>query len=311
MKLPQTKIKTIPTILGLGLLFTAIFLGLTIFFYNQEFKKKIDLINSPKNIQIVNISDSSATIIWETATETTSSLLWGKDKKLNSSVSDDRDQTELKPHQVHIHTLKNLDSDTLYEFQIKNNNSLSKKSSFKTSKRLLSQTESLAKISLVNKPIIGKILDQSLEPTKEALVLLNLSQASPLATVTSTAGNFILPLVDLRSTDLNNYLTVENSLPAELKIYKNNRVTKAKIILPLNEVLPPIILGQETDLTHATSSAAVKKNPIDLNGDGKINAVDLSIIIANLGKRGDNSADLNSDQIVDQKDLDIISKALK
>lgn len=311
MKLPQERPKTIPTILGLGLLFTAIFLGLAIFFYNQEFKKRIDLINGAKNIQIVNISDTSATIIWETSSETRSLLLWGKDGNLSNSVNDDRDQGSIKPHQVHIHTLKNLASESLYEFQIKNNNSLSKKFSFKTARSLPSQTEGLVKSSLANKPIVGKILDPSLEPTQEALVLLSLNQAAPIATVTSTAGNFILPLADLRSEDLNNYLTIEDRLPAQLKIYKNNRATKAKIILPLNDPLTAIILGQETDLTQGTNSAVVKKNPIDLNGDGKINAVDLSIIIANLGKRGDNLADLNSDQIVDQKDLDIISKALK
>lgn len=311
MKIQQTP-KTIPTILGLGLLFTAIFLGLTIFFYNQEFRKRVDFVNAPKNAQVVNISDSKATVIWETNIETTGSLVWGKEGNLSNITLDDRDQKDQKVHQVHIVTLRDLSEEVTYEFQIKNNGSLSKALSFKTGKKLPTQPETVSKKGgLTNKPVIGKILDPNLEPTKEALIVLNLTEGSTQATVTSTAGNFILPLVDLRSKDLDNYLIVENNLPGQLEIYSNNQVTKAKITLPLNGSLPPIILGQQTDLTQSSRSATIKKNPIDLNGDNKINAVDLSIIIANLGKRGNNLSDLNADQIVDQKDIDIISKALK
>ncbi len=312
MKKNLSSVKTIPTILGLGLLFTAIFLGLTIFFYNQEFKRRIDRINAPKNIRVVNITDTKASVIWETSLETTGSLVWGKEKNLNFTTFDDRDQSDQSTHQVHIVTLKDLSQETTYQFQIKNNNSLWPVASFKTGQKLSLQPETLLKKGvLANKPIIGKLLDPNLEPTSEALIVLSLNEGSLQATTTSTAGNFILPLVDLRNRDLDSYFIVENSLAAQLEIYKDNRVTKAKITLPLSENLPPIILGQDADLTKSSSQETIKKNPVDLNSDNKINAVDLSIVIANLGKRGANLADLNNDQIVDQKDLDIISQALK
>ena len=49
----------IPTLLGLALLFTATFLGVAIYLYNQEVDKKIRTSLEPQNINIINIKTNA------------------------------------------------------------------------------------------------------------------------------------------------------------------------------------------------------------------------------------------------------------
>ncbi len=49
-----------------------------------------------------------------------------------------------------------------------------------------------------------------------------------------------------------------------------------------------------------------KRDIADLNGDGKVNLIDVSILIANLGSTKDGRYDLNGDGKIDGKDLSIL-----
>ena len=221
---------------------------------------------------------------------------------------DDRDDKLPSPHQIHIVTLKHLLPETTYTYKIKSSQSIYPgKYSFKTLGKINHPSE-----DSINKPLTGKILGGDLEPVTEALVLLQLENSSPLGVVTSTAGNFILPLADLRTQDYAQFIVIPPTTEATLAILKGNTETKVKVVLPREKTLPPIILGQLNDFSQiATSSALMApKNPFDLNSDGKINSVDLSIIFTNFGRKN-SPAGVSGDGFVDQKDVDLIKKSLE
>jgi len=82
-------------------------------------------------------------------------------------------------------------------------------------------------------------------------------------------------------------------------------------------------LGQQIDLTASAppdntipqpSPTTKDLNNYDLNSDGKINAADNAIVLQNIGQTKsskDKKADLNGDNTIDQKDLDLMAKKLK
>lgn len=310
----------IPTLLGLALLITAIALGSMIYLYQQNLDQKDQSLFSPKKIEVLNISDTSVTIVWQTDSKTTGQIIYGPSQTLDKTQTDNRDKKEIREHVVHFVTLKDLKPDTKYFYQIKSSNFLFPKKplDFKTAKTIENSTE-----TALNKPIQGTVLNINLNPIDEALVFLKIEDASDLATFSSTAGNFIIPLTDLRTRDLGSYYQITREIPASLQIVKGDLISSVEITLPLNQILPPLTLGQNINLKDfiASESSRVKKqkelespelvNKFDLNFDGKVNSLDLAKVIDLYNsKQKDKKADFSQDGVIDQKDIDIISKAL-
>src|SRR3989344_470473 len=285
----------IPTLLGLALLFTATFLGVAIYLYNQEVDKKIRTSVEPQNINIINITDTGATIYWQTKVETTGIIHFGQTTKLNQGQQEDQDGRQTK--KTHFITINGLDSETKYNFKIKNGN-------FTFPAETLNFTTAKAdqKTLTVAKPLTGKVVEPNLEPAEEGMVFLEIPGASKAGSPISSAGNFIIPLANLYTEDLKSRFEIKDGTEGKLTIIKDNLISEVKIMLPQPESFPPIILGQNSDFSQILAKKEGAKNNLDLNNDGKVNSVDLSIVILNLNKRGKNSADVNNDRVVDQKD---------
>lgn len=270
---------------------------------------------APQKIQTVNISDSSATITWQTEIPTIGLISYGSSQNLSESSGDDRDKNNKEIRLTHFVTIKNLKPNTNYYYKIKTAGSLYPNQSlgFKTATSPQQET-ALA-------PIRGMIvIDGSLTPVDEALIFLKIPGAADLASFSTTAGNFIIPLKNLYQPNLMDFFIPKPGIEATLVIARANLESSVKIILPLyNQPLPPIILGENKDLRQAlatslaqTAALSAKLIKYDLNNDGQLNALDVSIVIDNFGKKQKiERADLNNDWIVDQKDLDLLKKALE
>ncbi len=305
----------LPTLLGLALLTTAIVFGIAIFLYRQKLYEESRLILAPQKIQIVNISDSSATITWQTEIPAVGLISYGSNQNLSESAGDDRDKNSREIRLTHFVTINNLQPNKNYYYKIKTADSLSPNYplSFKTAALVQKETASA--------PIRGSVVvDESLTPVDEALIFLKIPGAADLASFTTTAGNFIIPLKNLYQSSLTDFFAPKPGIEATLVIARANLESSASIILPLyNQPLPPILLGESKDLRQAltaspTQSATLSAKLIkfDLNNDGQLNSLDVSIIIDNFGKKQKiEKADLNGDWVVDQKDLDILKKALE
>lgn len=304
----------IPTILGLALLFIAGILGAIIFHLKQKIDTELSAVLDPKKIRVVNLTDTSAAITWQTYTPSYEWVEYGIKPQINLSAGDDRDWGKNKQLRLtHFATVKNLSPDTEYIFKISSEQvSFPQKNlTFKTSKQI-------PEANTILPPVRGSVIDSNINPIDEALVFLKINGASDIAGFTTTAGNFIIPLKNLYKEDMSSFLTPQAGEEASLIVSRANLESNAKIILPPeNRILPPIIIGENQDLRQAISlmpqvstiSAQLKK--FDLNNDNQLNSLDASIMIEIINnKRKSKEADFNGDRVINQKDLDILSKAL-
>lgn len=302
----------IPTLLALFII--ALLLGVGIYF-SDRFQAPTTLSSPPQTITLANLSDSEASIIWQTKDPVTGLLSFGLTDALGDEQVDDRDQSQIQNHQSHIVSLTNLPPQTLIFYKIKSSltfypdNPLSFKTAPAASSGSLDQAKDF------NKPIFGVVVNPDLTPAIEALVFLKIPGGVDQATLTSTAGNFLIPLINLRKSDLSDLLVLSQKTPAELDIKSQNLESKVKVTLPLDQPLTKVTLGQDSDFSQISSPSAKVIN-FDLNQDGKVNSVDLSILLESLNtKKGDPkfnpAADFDSDGVIDQKDVDLLKAAIK
>ncbi|MBI2420674.1 MAG: fibronectin type III domain-containing protein [Candidatus Levybacteria bacterium] len=112
--------RRIPTLLGIFLI--SIGIGITTFLVNQGTIFRIGAApsNTPKNINITNISQTSFTVSWLTDEKVIGSINFGETKELGQTALDERDQLskDLQVYNVHSVTIQNLSPSTNYYFSI-------------------------------------------------------------------------------------------------------------------------------------------------------------------------------------------------
>lgn len=261
----------IPTLLGLAVLIIGLGVGIFLVSQNQILKSKASQNIIPKKINVVNINGNSASIYWQTDQPVSSFIQAGPMPSLGLTFKDDRDTLSPKAHLLHFVTLTGLTPDTTYYYKITTGST-----SYPGGIPFTFKTSSASKAS-PHQPLIGTVMDSTLQPVTESLLTLEVPGNQPIATITKVGGNFILPLISLQNID---------KLPASLIVFDLERSSTVSLILPPTQaVLPPITLGQNLDLTNrvttpeASPSTTINKH--DLNGDGIVNALDRAIIYKN------------------------------
>ncbi len=296
----------IPTLLGLGVLVVGMVAGIFLTTQKQAalFKTRAAISAAPKNITVTNISDTSASIYWQTDEDAPGFIQVGSSSSLDLTFKDDRDSGPPQSHRLHFVTISGLTPNTTYYYKINSGSAIYPSGDPATFKTADSQAVSNLQ------PLVGTIIDSTMQPVTEALVVLSIPGAQNLATISKVSGNFILPLKEIRNTDLKQMGLPEGSTTATLTVFNSQSKSLINLQLPLsNSVLQPITLGQDLNLIPTPASPAATQNKYDLNGDGVINSLDMSILLKNFGKNPKNkAADLNADGVVNQKDVDLLNK---
>lgn len=301
----------IPTFLGLGIILVGIVSGVILIVREQTLTSAAAANFSPKNIIISNIDDMSATISWETAEPTYSIVSFGESFQ-EKTETDERDEGKSNLYTLHFVKLKKLLPQTTYHFRIISQKIQSQALTFKTATPKTSQNNF--------GPIIGSVLDgdKSLE---EGIVYLTIVGAVTQSAPVKSSGNFLIPLSAIRESDLSDIYSLTDETIAKLTVVsKSNQVKVSFKLSPEGTNLPPLTLGQNIDLTAPPIEATpeAQEEPtiedlvfFDLNEDGLINSADNAIVLKNFGKNPQNKkADLNSDGVVDQKDLDLMAQKI-
>ena len=317
----------IPTVLALLIIILGLGVGIGYFYINQKAPLPTSQTVVPQGIQVVNITDTGATVIWETMEPAAGYVSFGDSTSLGSLQNDIRDAQNPAPHIDHFVTLANLTPATLYYFKVRSGpyfyplNTLT----FKTAQTL--SATSLSDLERNNKAIAGVVLQNNLSPVDEALIILHIAGVSPIAALSSKAGNFILPTVYLYKDNFTESYVLDQKITAQLTAKHLDQISQVTIALPIAATLPKIILGQNSDFTNlapasesakltseASSSASCKPN-FDLNNDKKVNSVDLTILLDHIGEKSSDKnflkqADFDCDGVIDQKDVDLIKKSM-
>lgn len=286
----------IPTILGLAVIFAGITAGVFLVLKDQQFFTKASPTLAPQNITLSNISDAEVTISWQTSKITTSFVTFGIKSPGEKTVLDDRDSGVPKERSLHYVTLKNLEPESSYLFKIMSGKFQSETQNFKTAKALSSQNGF--------GPIIGTVLNGD-KPLNEGIVYFNISGTSTQSALIKNMGNFLIPISLARSVDLSDISRPKDDDVAKLTITAESEEASILFKIKAQGVeLPPISLGQNIDLTIEEGL-----NKFDMNGDSYINTVDYSIVLQNFGLQN-RQADFNKDGVVDNIDLEEISKKI-
>ena len=312
----------IPTLLGMTIIVTLIALTGLYFYYSPS--EKTENNSQISDLKVVNLSDTSATIVWQTTTPTIGKVSYSLSEDLSQSASDNRDRGTDKARMVHFVTINNLKSDSKYFYKVKNDDSAypDKALGFRTA-RASEESDDPLTFSFI-RPLKGTILNTNLNPIDESLIFLQIPGAQEMATFSSTAGNFILPLKKVYNKELDKIFMIPSNTKADLTVVKGVLKSDIKIsISDLSVNLPPITIGSSLDLEKFTPSQ-IKKitfsetafQGLDFNKDGRINSLDLAMLkeAATLPGAANTQTqsrfDINTDGVIDQKDIDAFSKSL-
>lgn len=309
----------IPTLIGIALIIALIGSMGYWFLYKGNTIEQANF--EVSDLQTLNISNNTATVVWQTNLPALGQVLYGESENLNLKSSDNRDIKNPVPRFTHFVTLKNLKPNTKYFYQIINSSgSYPPTLEFTTSN--LEDSDNLSFSFL--KPVKGTILNTSLNPIDESLIFFSIPGAQNLATFSSTAGNFIMPLKIVLDKDLKKVFNISSGTSAIMTVKKKNLESKVALIISDKTVnLPPITIGTSLDLSKYAKPPistilirSKRQTNFDFNRDGKINSLDLAILrekttTRNLPEPEDlERFDITSDGAITQEDVDVFSRSL-
>lgn len=310
----------IPTLIGIALIIAFISLSAYWFFYTSKSAETAGF--EITNLQALNISNNTATIVWQTSSPSQGQVIYGESGNLDLRASDNRDIKKISARVTHFVTLKNLKPNTRYFFKIENNSSAYPETPMEFTTSNLDVDDNL-NFSFI-KPIKGTILNTNLNPVDESLIFISIPGAQDLATFSSTAGNFIMPLKLVLDKELKQIYNIPNGSSAEMIVKKQELESKVKIIISDSTVnLPPVTIGTSLDLSKyiappitVISIGSNRQTNFDFNGDGKINSLDLAILRGKASSRNSSGKediqkfDITSDGIINQDDVEVFSRSL-
>lgn len=280
----------IPTILGLGVIISGIAAGSFLVLREQVLITRATPDITPKNIVLTNIEDLSLTVSWQTPLEVVSFISFGPTGNEQVAI-DDKDQNTPQARALHYVTLKNLQPNTTYKYRIISGKLKSEIFEVTTAFQATTQNG--------QKPVIGSVLEEN-EPLNEGIAYLSISGAITQSALVKNSGNFLIPLSFARKTDLSSVFEPVGNETAKITVVSDKGEVSAVFNLQPYQLLPPLKIGQNADLTVQPDDQ-VKK--FDINKDGSINSSDYALVLKN-------KVDLNRDEAFNQKDLDLIQKQI-
>ncbi|MBI2590904.1 MAG: hypothetical protein HYW33_03455 [Candidatus Blackburnbacteria bacterium] len=247
---------TFPTILGLLVLIVGVAVGVFSVQSRQTLTSLASPDETPSDIKITNITDKSFTVSWTTTKKTDGFVAYGAGESLGQTA---QGGNTTSTHSAEISSLSPL---TVYYFKIisgQNTFDLNGKAyQIKTGPKLATQTKTDV--------VFGTILDTLGKPVEKAVVILNVSGASPLSTQTDSKGTWVVPLSSLRISTLNGYANYSGKTTLEIFILGNAKVSQARLLVENAHPVPAITLGKNYNFTEVKSpnSTTLPKASLEL-----------------------------------------------
>lgn len=239
----------IPTIIVLVVLVIGVIVGVFMVRNRQIFRLGASGEITPKDVRITNITESSLTVSWTTDKETSGAISFGKNETLGQTALSETDgQTTL-----HSAILTGLAPETNYLIKINSNQTEFDNNGVPwqaSTGPVLTPTQDTLVIS-------GKVLDSDGNPAEGVLVYVAIGGGTPLSTLTSSDGNWVVPISTSRTLDLTSLITIdqENTL-AEISVQGGPSGVASAQIYPISaKPAPPITLGQIHDYRNLPPSS--------------------------------------------------------
>ncbi|MCL5970323.1 MAG: Ig-like domain-containing protein [Patescibacteria group bacterium] len=239
--------KRIPTLFG----FLVISLGLVLTSFLVKngtiFTSRATPTNTPENIRITNIDDTSFTVSFTTQENTIGTVSYGEAKSMGNIAVDDRDQKieNLRPNKFHYITIKDLKPEKKYFFSITSgaDNFLNNGSPFETT-----TGASLSTLPKEKNPLLGKVLLTDGNPPLEGIVFVKTADSQTISTLVKKDGSYIVPLNSMRNKNLNEYFSFSDKDVLEMIVLGDSLTSSAKLLSD-SSIVPTITLSSNYDFT--------------------------------------------------------------
>lgn len=244
------KSKKIPTIIAITLLSISTAVGIYLVQARQLFRLGASGDAQPNNIRVTNISDQSFTVTWTTSKEVVTYVAWGESSTSQENIAND---DIANASFVHSATVANLSASKDYYFKIGSAGVTFDNNGLPWKVATGSTLEAPGGSSVAS----GSVLKATGEPLTNAIVYLFVSGAEPFSTLTSSSGNFVIPVSSIRTEDLSNYFSMTDDTLIDLTTQGGPAGTSsAQIYFKAVGSIPPMIMGQVHDFKGLAVSTA-------------------------------------------------------
>lgn len=242
------KIKTLPTILGLLILFIGVTAGVILISQGTSRFLRASPEITPKQVKVTNISENSFTVSWLTDSQTTGFIKYGSDKDLSFVAKDDRDESTEESGKFFTHhiTIKELKPATSYFFKINSGGKTFDNNGQEYQATTAPKTEELLP---KNDVAYGNIIKPDGSPAEGVIVYFSLANATPQSTLSKPSGNWAIPLNVILSSGLTSYAIYDREASIEeIFVQGANLGTATGVAVTKNDSpMPTITIGQNFD----------------------------------------------------------------
>lgn len=211
--------------------------------------------NTPQNIRITNIQDTSFSVSYTTKEAVAGSLSYGEITTLGNGSLDDRDQEtgNVSNYKIHHITLKNLKPKTQYYFSITSggNSFVNKNLPFE-----VSTAAKLLATPSAKQPIVGKVVTPDGEKPKEGIVYITTPNGQILSTLIKNDESYIIPLNSLRTIDLSSYFEFLDDTILNMLIISDSFQSEVNLLAKQIDPVPLITLSKNYDFVISESPVA-------------------------------------------------------
>jgi hypothetical protein len=251
----------IPTIIGLLLAVGGLVSGILLVKQQVNRAARAAVEETPKDVRITNVNDSSFTVSWITNKATTGFVQYGeKSGSMDLVVSDERDQQKgsVGKYFTHFVNVRGLKPISTYQFNIGSSGNMyggGEKEYLVTTGPILTNLPA-ADVTY------GQVVTPSGEPAVGALVYLQIPGAYLQSALVKVSGSWVIPLSTSRSENLLSYAKYDLA-KGEYSININGGslgIATARVGTGNDEPVPNIVLGTDSNflaIGNSTTSGEI------------------------------------------------------
>lgn len=267
----------VPSIIAVFILLSGVVVGTALIHNQQSVQLTASEEQLPSNIAISNVQHDSFTVSWTTDIPTVGYILWGEGNNPTTpaqAIGGGMSTT-------HMVKVKSLDPDTEYSFTISSGSMQYKNEGTPWAVK----TGSDIGIPDQSQVISGTVENEEGQPVAKAIVMIGSKNMSPMTAMTTSTGNWVIPLNLARNLDNTDYADLADSQIEITVLDGNNGKSVAVANANVNTLLPPMTIGKTHDFTNISAandltppSAQVSLPTEEVKGISDSNAVTLESV---------------------------------
>lgn len=255
--------KPLPRYLGIVILLLS--LG-TIFWLSRNvvlFQSKAALSNTPKDVQISNITENSATISYVTDGSVVGTVSYGKTLTPDQVALDARDTESPTPHIVHYINISGLDPNTKYFFSLASGDKVFQNENAPYELKTAAITDKTEAKTFI---IGGNVMTDGVKAPSEAVIYVISDNSQLISSLVNPDGGYKMETKKLLKADLSGPFDFKENSIFKMSITDSLLKSSVKFFANSAASIPPIILSNDYDFTLAQASSLSASESAKITG---------------------------------------------